>query len=454
MFLSLLTLDISFSRTLVVLLAIGVIASLDIAERMRHRNQHLLFGVILGTLLSVGLIKFAHVLLSPDIEQNPHIMALGVFLMFVAWRLLFGPWNASAKATVLGTFLFWVTLHLLATETDAERTAHLLAVVVALIPALVWSALFLEYHRERISTVFMMFFAGMASTVPILFYDALQRHGVILQFFFFRIVPESFNETSQIFVNNQFPTISSFQTTLVIMLVSFLLVGLIEEGSKYWVLRRAGEQFFTSVDDVMQLAIIVAIGFAFAENVTNTGYFLNFVQEYLVAPAERDWLGFFGNVAGRAVLTSMVHIVSTGVSGYFLGLATFATPFLEEAQAQGRSYHFVEYVHRLFGFQKKSVFQWQMLLSGLTFATVLHAGSNFMVTLPDALPGNPHTLGDVLGSSPGSPLHYISLLLFPCLFYVVGGFWLLTVLFHKKQNMKERGHLVMTDTFVRSEGEE
>jgi hypothetical protein len=65
------------------------------------------------------------------------------------------------------------------------------------------------------------------------------------------------------------------------------------------------------------------------------------------------------------------------------------------------------------------------------------------VTLPDVLPGNPRTLGALFGSSPDSPLHYFSLLLFPSLLYVVGGFWFLTGLFMSRENEKEmpRGNI-------------
>ena len=88
---------------------------------------------------------------------------------------------------------------------------------------------------------------------------------------------------------------------------------------------------------------------------------------------------------------------------------------------------------------------------GLLSAFVLHGMFNFLVTLPDLLPGNPRTLGDLLGSPPGSFLHMIALLIVPSLFYVVGGFWILSVLFFRKECMKERGCLVEVDTFVRQE---
>jgi hypothetical protein len=408
-------------------------------SRKSPKITHYAFGAVLGTTLSLGAMVAADALLDPAHVFSGYLMALGVLLLVVIWRLLFGTWDPATKATVLGTFLFWIILRILLGETPPEQLAHGIAIAVAIVPAVVWCAIFLPYHRERLSVVFSLFFAGMLSTVPILFYDALVRRGVDLDFFLFRIDLQSFSRSSQAFVADTWPSLSTVGQSIVSMFVAFLCVGCIEEGSKMWVLRRTGKQFITSIDDMMQLAIVVAIGFAFAENITSTGYFVSFVREYLLDPTTRDWVAFAGNVAGRSVLTSMVHIVSTGVIGYFLGLAYFAGPLLQEAAAKGRRQRILHYVHGLFGMRRTELFAREMAIVGFVLAALLHAMSNFLVSLPDALPGNPRTVGDLFGSPDGSPLHLIALLLLPTLLYVVGGFFLLTTLFQRKENMRERG---------------
>ncbi|MDO8649360.1 MAG: PrsW family glutamic-type intramembrane protease [Candidatus Peregrinibacteria bacterium] len=444
--------DFTLSRGVIALIGVIAVASLDLAGRLKHRNEHYLFACVLGTVLSVGLIRVVDTLLSPGIRENAHSAALGILLIAVSWRMLFGPWEPKTKATVLGTFVFWIALHVLWKESPADRFAHALAIGVALVPAVIWCALFLEYHRERLSAVIMMFFAGMASTVPILFYDTLVRNGIEFQFFLLRIVPESFSATTESFVSGQITGISGVRGTLLSVFLSFVFVGLIEETSKFWVLKRSGQRVFSSIDEVMELAIIVAIGFAFAENIANPGYFLGFVKEYLLIPADKDWMGFFANVLGRSILTSMVHIVATGVFGYFLGVAIFAEPYLEEGKRTGKRHFLAEGIHSLFRVQTKTVFQVEMVILGIVSATLLHTFCNFMVTLPEILPGNPRTLGDLMGSAPDSVLRYVSLLLFPSLLYVVGGFWLLTGLFASRENAKERGRRISTEAFVTVEG--
>ncbi|PIR52640.1 hypothetical protein COU76_05225 [Candidatus Peregrinibacteria bacterium CG10_big_fil_rev_8_21_14_0_10_49_10] len=432
--------------TLGLLFVIAGGAALAAEQRFRTAKQYV-FAAMIGTALSILLLGLQQSLFTGHLTSNPYLMSLFVLTAVLAWRCLFGPWNAHIKATVLGTFLLWIGVYLTVNDAPDIRMARILAGVVALIPAVIWCSFFLKYHAQRMSVVCLMFFAGMLSTAPILFYDKLVRSGAELQFFFFRIVPENFNRTSSIFVSGNLSGITGVKSTLLITLLSFLFVGVVEECSKFWVMKKSGTQFFSSIDDVMQLSIIVAIGFAFAENIINPTYFTSFVQDFLIRN-DPQWGGFLGNVMGRAILTNMVHIVSTGVLGYFFGLALFAGPYIREVRRKGKVLWLTEGIHTLLRYPAKLIFRRQMVCVGLLLAVFLHGLFNFLVTFPDILPSHPATLADLFGQSHGSLLSFVPLLMIPSLFYVVGGFWLLTDLFYKKENMKERGHLVTTDTFV------
>ncbi|MBI1812521.1 PrsW family intramembrane metalloprotease, partial [Candidatus Peregrinibacteria bacterium] len=442
------SLDGSMGKSLVVALAVAIVACIDIVSRARHRSVHFLFACTLGAVLAMGAIALTRTLFEPSAMQNATLMAFAILLLIAGWRLLFGVWEARTKAVVLGTFVFWIALHVLGAETPTQRLAHLIAIGVALIPAVAWCLLFLPYHRERLSRVLVMFFAGMLATLPVLLYDALVHHGTEFQFFYFRIVPESFNSSTQSLVLGQLPGAPTAQSTLLFLSLSFLLVALVEEGCKFWVLRRGGDRFFSSIDDVIEFAIIVAIGFAFAENVTNSGYFLSFVQQYLLAPPHPQWGEFFGNVVGRSILTSMVHIVSTGTAGYFLGRAIFAQQELQEDAARGKSHALLLTVSEAFGCEPKTLAQLLLVVGGLSLAIALHAFNNLLVTLPDALPGSPQTFGALFHLSPGFPFANLSLVILPSLLYVVGGFWMLTWLFEWRENRRERGMRVTVETFV------
>lgn len=427
----------------------GCIGILSIfAEFIWPKAKHYVFAFSIGTVVSFILIGFYYMLFDRTVQQDPFFMALGIASVVMTWRFLFGPWRPKVKATVLGTFIFWFALHILAKETPSERSAHLLATGVAFIPAVIWCMMFLKEHKQRLSLVILMFFAGMLSTAPILFYDAMVRYNVELQFFLFKISPENFTRSSNAFVTGNLVGVSGMKSTLVATLISFMIVGLIEEFSKFWVLKKSGRRFFSSIDDVLQLGIIVAIGFAFAENVLNPSYFQSFVRSYLINPEVPQWGAFMGNVIGRAILTNMVHILSTGVLAYFYGKTLFAGPLLEEEHKAGKIHPIPYALHRILRLPEKLVFRRENMILGMFSAVALHGMFNFLVTLPDLLPGNPRTVGDLFASNPDSPLHYIALLIVPSMFYVVGGFWILSILFYKKECMKERGVLVQTDQFI------
>ncbi|MBT5237302.1 PrsW family intramembrane metalloprotease [Candidatus Peregrinibacteria bacterium] len=421
------------------------------AEFLWPKAKYYVFAFSIGTLVTFILVGFYYMLFDRTVAQDPFFMALGIVCVVIAWRFLFGPWRPKVKATVLGTFILWLSVHILLKEAPSDRTARLLATFIAFIPAVIWCMLFLKEHKQRMSLVILMFFSGMLSTAPILFYDMMVRHKVELQFFLFKVTPENFTRSTNAFVSGNLVGVTGMKSTLVATLISFLIVGLIEEVSKFWVLKKSGQNFFSSIDDVLQLGIIVAIGFAFAENVLNPSYFISFVRSYLINPEVPQWGAFMGNVLGRAILTNMVHILSTGVFAYCYGLALFAGPVIEEEHKNGRVHIIPHFIHNLFRIPEKMIFRREMMIIGLMSSVVLHGVFNFLVTLPDLLPGNPRTLGDIFGSAPDSFLHYIALLIIPSMFYVVGGFWILSVLFYRKQVMKERGVLVESDNLVDSD---
>lgn len=441
---------VSGTSNAAIFFAVGGLIAIALQSVWPKTKQYV-FAFTVGTVATFVLLGFHYMLFDPQTKQDPFFMALGIVCVVVAWRFLFGHWSPKIKATVLGTFIFWLAVHMLFREAPSERSARLLATFIALIPAIIWCMMFLKEHKQRLSLVILMFFSGMLSTAPILFYDAMVRHQVELQFFLFRIVPENFTRNSNAFVSGNLVGITGMKSTLIATLISFLLVGLIEEVSKFWVLRKSGQRFFSSIDDVLQLGIIVAIGFAFAENVMNPSYFIAFVNQYLIHPDTPNWGAFMGNVLGRAILTNMVHILSTGVLAYFYGLALFADPILKEQHRAGKVHVIPQLLHRILRQPEKTFYRHEKMILGLLAAITLHGMFNFLVTLPDLLPGRPRTLGDLFALAPDSPLHYIALLVIPSLFYVVGGFWILSLLFYKKENMKERGVLVETDTFVPEE---
>lgn len=411
----------------------------------RRVDWNMMLAFTVGSAITVILFWSTRALSIEGTFANPFFVTAFVLAIVAAWRFLFGPWDVGVKATVLGTFTFWYALDMLAGQDPSDRLSTVLATSVAIIPAVIWCIVFLRQHRERLSIVLLTFLAGMLSTAPILFYDFLQRRGLELHAFLFRIVPENFHRSSETFVSDTLVGVPGVHGTVIVTLVSFLLVGVIEELSKNWVVRKSDRNFFSSIDDVIQLSIVAAIGFAFAENVVNPSYFAGFIQNYLISPPQPQWGLFFGGILGRAVLTNMVHIVSSGLFGYYYGLAFFAGPLLREEADSGRRHPLLTALHRVLQVRSETIYAEEKVLEGFLFASIVHGLFDVLVTLPEILPGHPQTFGDLAGM--GGVLGSINLIVIPALLYTVGGWLLLVYLFSKKEDLKEFGHIVDTQVF-------
>lgn len=410
-------------------------------------NRHYTFSYIVGSAVAMILLAFVRALAVPGLSDNPFIMALGIVVIIAMWKFLFGPWPSQAKAAVLGVFIFWIAVHILQDKSGMERTATLLAAVIAFIPALIWCVLFLREHSKRLSVVILTFFAGMLSTVPILFYDYVVRRGYTLDFFLFSVTPENFMRSSKTFVAQSLTgQMGIVSESVFVTIVSFVLVGVIEEWSKNWVIRKSDPAYFSSVRDVIQLSIIAAIGFAFAENIINPNYFIAFVKDYLVTPAKPQWGIFLSSVFGRSVITNMVHITCSGVLGYYYGLAFFARPVLEEDRAQGKRHRLLTFLHRALRVSRIKLFRDLKMAQGLLTAILLHGAFDLFVSLPEVLPWHPNNLGQLLGYS--GFLSNMNLVLIPAALYVFGGWFLLRHLFHKEVGTREFGYKLREEVFV------
>lgn len=410
-------------------------------------NSRYVFSYVIGSAIAAIILAFTDVMLLPWFRGNAFLVALGIACIIGLWKFLFGPWSATIKAAVLGTFLFWIAVDRLADASSTEQVATIVAALIAFIPAVIWCMLFLQQHRARLSVVILTFLAGMLSTAPILFYDHVVRSGYELNLFLFRITPEHFVRSSETFVTQSLTgQLGVVSTSAAVTIVSFILVAVLEEWSKHWVMRKSDRASFASIDDVIQLSIIAAIGFAFAENIVNPNYFIAFVQDYLVAPVRPDWPAFLASVFGRSVITNMVHVTSSGVLGYHYGLAFFAQPFLAEDRARGRRHHLLGAFHKIFLVRREALFQDKMMFQGLLAAIGLHALFNVVVSIPDVLPGHPATLGALFRY--GGPLSQMSIVSIPAFLYVFGGWFLLLHLFRKKEDIKIYGRRMASEVFV------
>ena len=163
---------------------------------------------------------------------------------------------------------------------------------------------------------------------------------------------------------------------LATVLSSILFLAIIEEYVKHLIVRVTDDKRIKDIDDAITLSIMVGLAFAFTETIV------------------------YGIVAGnmkivffRTMVSLPVHVVASGIFGYYYGLAHFAKPMVAmnggektyHGQLGGLASHGrakrVEWLHRLMTFKKSSVVSEERIIQGFLFATLFHALANVLFEL-------------------------------------------------------------------------
>ena len=152
----------------------------------------------------------------------------------------------------------------------------------------------------------------------------------------------------------------------------FVVVGMLEEFVKYLMLRFADEEKIKSVSDAISFAIIIALGFAFVENII-----------YLAR--------FWGNVDGaissftafyllRSSISVIAHVCFSAILGYFYGVAHFSTEIYRE-EVRKNQCRVLRWMHRVFHVRGSVLFHEAKLLEGMLIAMIVHAIFNSFLEL-------------------------------------------------------------------------
>ena len=287
---------------------------------------------------------------------------------------------------------------------------HIIVFLLAIIPALAWLYIFWRKHHESKWLMALVFLGGMIAAKLILIYQGYWDETINL--IFFKVNPVDFRENiSNLFSKN--PGLALF--------LSFVGVGVMEEFLKFWIMKFLGHRFFKSIDDVIGLAIVSALGFAFYENIVyfsshwgalNTGTFAAFAMF-------------------RVTIVTMVHVLCSGILGYYFGMAFFASPMLKIQYMKQKTHPILQFLKRVLHLKRSMIYHDEMLVIGLIAAMVLHAIYDFVLTIGKTFLG--------------IPLHIPIMLL-----YFFGGFWLLSRLLRKKEYNLKLG-LVGTDVMPKKD---
>ena len=298
---------------------------------------------------------------------------------------------------------------------------------ISFVPIWAWIYFFQKQNYEQKKYVIITFFAGMISIIPIKLYEkywdisvwklehlnlfkyldtvaGTQTVGSVLAFVIVSIIVSSaiflfsafimflleiFSRDNTVKVYRQkmakisespflFVTIGAFIGICTALLSLyfpekvwfFVVVGMLEEFVKYLMLRFADENKIRDISDAISFAIIIALGFAFVENVVYISKFwLNTSQNFA---------GFTAFFVLRSTISVIAHVCFSAIVGYFYGIAHFADEIYQE-ESREKKHPVLRFIHKIFHLKAEPLFHEQKLLEGLLLAMLVHAAFNSLL---------------------------------------------------------------------------
>jgi len=259
------------------------------------------------------------------------------------------------------------------------------SIVLACVPAFIWGHIFYAKNPEKRTLTALTFFAGAFAVFPILIYKALWQ--------FFPWI-NAFKVAD--FFKDDIIGITNLVAIPVSIVITFMIVGVIEEIMKLLAVKVVDNDEIKTVDDAIEFFIIAALGFSFTENIL---YFYNIWMShgssFLLLP-----------FLFRSSFSTFAHIMFSGILGYYYGLAHFAKPILQREIREKRK-HWTVWLHKVFNIRKEKLFYQEKILEGFVISIGLHAIFNVFLEL---------NLTFMIGP------------------FLIGGYITLNYLFDKKEN--------------------
>jgi len=234
------------------------------------------------------------------------------------------------------------------------------SVGLAVVPVFIWGYVFYLKKPEKRRIMFITFLAGATSVFPILLYKYLWQFFPWINVFRY----------TQAF-NGDYIGFSRIIEIPISIIITFIIVGIIEEFMKNAAVKISASDVFKNIDDAIQFSIIAALGFSFTENIM---YFYNIWMhqgpENMLAP-----------FIFRSIFSTFAHIMFSGIFGYFYGIACFSTPILREQLKTRKIDSFFERLYRWRIKDADELFKKVSIARGLFIAAGLHAVYNIFLEM-------------------------------------------------------------------------
>lgn len=247
---------------------------------------------------------------------------------------------------------------LLQNFTPEQLTRIGIVTALATVPTLVWMGLIFKGRKTSRLTIFLAFFLGTLTVLPIL---GLQYLWVWFpELDVYRAIDMHITEVHA----------AAF--------AALIFVGFFEELAKSGVVRIIGKTKIGihTINDAVKYSILAGLGFAFTENIF---YFYYIWQD-------GGFAGLIFPMIFRSIFTVCAHMVFSGIYGYFYGIARFSRPIMEQKLWMGEKSRGVKFMTTILGGNEADSYRQMMLLKGLFIAMILHALFNFSLEFSQFIP--------------------------------------------------------------------
>jgi|CXWL01.1.fsa_nt_gi RsiW-degrading membrane proteinase PrsW (M82 family) len=147
------------------------------------------------------------------------------------------------------------------------------------------------------------------------------------------------------------------------LLGTTFVLAMLEEYSKHLIVRLFDDHKIKSIANAIELSMIVALSFAFLENII---YFTNTPTDTAI----------HGVVIGRSIISMFGHVIFSAVFGYYYGISKFASAVQHVESVETHVPAFPQWIYKIFRFKTANTFKAQKIFEGLVFATLIHTVFN------------------------------------------------------------------------------
>ncbi len=227
----------------------------------------------------------------------------------------------------------------------------IIVILLAALPAIIWSIVIFRGRRTSKWTLFLAFFLGTLTVTPIMMLDYLWT--IYPQYDIYSAINKNFTEVH------------------IIAILTLLVVGIVEEMVKSGVVRVIDKTKIGihTINDALKYSILAGLGFAFVENIF---YFYYIWQS-------SGFTGLIFPLVFRSIFTVALHMIASGIYGYYFGIAKFANPILQQKLWMGEKAPLVSIMSKVLGLNEADTYKELTKFKGLLIVMTLHAAYDFFL---------------------------------------------------------------------------